>query len=512
MKKILSLLIAMALVLALGAFLPEGVLKAKALGSIEGLASDYLGKDRLYWNSYSGAAYYKVAVTSRVLNKTYKVTDPEFVFEDIFTEKGYIYTCSVTAYDSGNNALTSAKSKKVCYSANLTNMKINDDLTMTWDEFTGDYEQIHVNISINGRTGSVAGTTTGADLKPYLDNEPSGRYQIWVVAKVEYDNTLYSDYIYLDYESTALFVTSTKATITQPKEGMTPDDIKVTSLVLNDGDINASEAVKRTVLSWEDENGSALKATDKFEAGKKYTATLSVALVGRIFLDFDTGYYKYVTSSVNGIDTYVAHTYGKQNYEICAEMTIPTTLSEVQISINTPQAGDTVVNDDTDYTRITGCTEGVRVQEGLSSRTREYFSLYENGKKLASNAVFEKGHTYTARIRFRALGNYALADDLTVTIGGVKGKFVSSDTGVNENEYWVTYTADITVASDRTPGDLNGDKTVDLKDGLLISQHLAGWKVAINESNADVNGDKTVDLKDGLLLKQFLAGWKVTLK
>ena len=96
-----------------------------------------------------------------------------------------------------------------------------------------------------------------------------------------------------------------------------------------------------------------------------------------------------------------------------------------------------------------------------------------------------------------------------MTIGGVKCKFVSSDTGVNENEYWVTYTADITLASDRTPGDLNGDKTVDLKDGLLISQHLAGWKVKINESNADVNGDKTVDLKDGLLLQQHLAGWKV---
>ena len=65
---------------------------------------------------------------------------------------------------------------------------------------------------------------------------------------------------------------------------------------------------------------------------------------------------------------------------------------------------------------------------------------------------------------------------------------------------------------ERTPGDVNGDGSVDLKDGLFISQYLAGWNVAVNESNADVNGDNKVDLKDGLLLKQCLAGWKVELK
>ena len=61
-------------------------------------------------------------------------------------------------------------------------------------------------------------------------------------------------------------------------------------------------------------------------------------------------------------------------------------------------------------------------------------------------------------------------------------------------------------------GDVNGDGVVDLKDGLMLQQYLAGWKVGINTTNADVNGDGVVDLKDGLLLKQKLAGWKVTLK
>ena len=62
-----------------------------------------------------------------------------------------------------------------------------------------------------------------------------------------------------------------------------------------------------------------------------------------------------------------------------------------------------------------------------------------------------------------------------------------------------------------TPGDVNGDGSVDLKDGMLMQQYLAGWEVEIVMPNCDVNGDGEVNLKDGLLLKQYLAGWNVTL-
>ncbi len=507
MKKILSLLTVLALVLALGAFLPEGVLRAKALGSITGFGANYLGEDRLYWNEYDGAAYYKVEVTSRVLNKTYKVTEPEFVFEGLFTEKGIIYNCVVTAYDSSNNALAVSRSETVCTSAKLTNMKINDDLTMTWDEFTGDYEEIHVNINLNSSTGSVAGTTTGADLKPYLSDQPTGRYKIWVVAKVKYDNTLYSDYVYLDYESTALFVTSTKATITQPQEGMTPADTQVTSLVLNDGDINASEAVKRTVLSWEDESGSALGNTDKFECGKKYTATLRVALVGRIYLDFDTGYYKYVTSSVNGIDTAVAHTYGNQIYELCVEITVPKTVKNISIEVADPKKGEAV----NDSAAVTG--EGAAVIKYIKGPTKDILrtdlvTWYDGHKALDSSTVFEAGKTYSVRATLKADSGYVINANTKVTINGTEAKPLSDEYG----ESVVVYKADLVCPPDRIPGDVNGDGEVTVKDVTLLKQYLAKWNVTINKSNADVDGDREVTIKDLTILKQYLAKWKVELK
>ena len=57
-------------------------------------------------------------------------------------------------------------------------------------------------------------------------------------------------------------------------------------------------------------------------------------------------------------------------------------------------------------------------------------------------------------------------------------------------------------------GDLNNDGKVNLKDSMLLLQHLAGWDVMFNDVNADINGDGKVNLKDSMLLLQYLAGWE----
>ena len=66
----------------------------------------------------------------------------------------------------------------------------------------------------------------------------------------------------------------------------------------------------------------------------------------------------------------------------------------------------------------------------------------------------------------------------------------------------------------RVAGDVNDDKTVDLRDAAILTRHLVGgWNVTINKKNADVNGDNTVDLKDVVLIHRYLAGgWNVQLK
>ena len=60
-------------------------------------------------------------------------------------------------------------------------------------------------------------------------------------------------------------------------------------------------------------------------------------------------------------------------------------------------------------------------------------------------------------------------------------------------------------------GDVNGDGTINGKDGILLAQYLADWNVTIVDAAADCNGDGTINGKDGILLAQYLADWNVTL-
>lgn len=65
---------------------------------------------------------------------------------------------------------------------------------------------------------------------------------------------------------------------------------------------------------------------------------------------------------------------------------------------------------------------------------------------------------------------------------------------------------------DSSAGDINSDGFVDIKDAVLLAQHLAEWDVTVNEAAADCNGDGAVDIKDAVLLAQYLAEWDVELK
>ena len=63
-----------------------------------------------------------------------------------------------------------------------------------------------------------------------------------------------------------------------------------------------------------------------------------------------------------------------------------------------------------------------------------------------------------------------------------------------------------------TPGDVNADGSVNLKDAVLLRRMLAGWNVTADPLNADVNADGETDLQDVAAISRCLAGgWNTEL-
>ena len=60
-----------------------------------------------------------------------------------------------------------------------------------------------------------------------------------------------------------------------------------------------------------------------------------------------------------------------------------------------------------------------------------------------------------------------------------------------------------------TPGDINGDDDVNLKDLVALARKAADWDAEVDSYALDVNGDGKADLNDVNHLAQYLAGWDV---
>ncbi len=74
----------------------------------------------------------------------------------------------------------------------------------------------------------------------------------------------------------------------------------------------------------------------------------------------------------------------------------------------------------------------------------------------------------------------------------------------------ITVDGSVSVVS-YTPGDVNNDGKVNVKDLGLMQQYLNGWEVEIVKAAADVNGDDKINVKDLGLMQQHLNGWDVEL-
>ena len=102
---------------------------------------------------------------------------------------------------------------------------------------------------------------------------------------------------------------------------------------------------------------------------------------------------------------------------------------------------------------------------------------------------------------------HMLADGTIETLTPVK-----TDNGLTVTVYSL---ASFAVAwksgTSRLPGDVTGDKKVDIFDLIRLRKYLARMEVEINEKNADVTGDNKVDIFDLIRLRKYLAKFDVTL-
>lgn len=89
----------------------------------------------------------------------------------------------------------------------------------------------------------------------------------------------------------------------------------------------------------------------------------------------------------------------------------------------------------------------------------------------------------------------------TVDVEGVR-TFTCSRCGVKRLE-----TIEKLPAPSHTPGDVNCDNNIDIKDVIAIRRYIAGgYGAAIDEAVANVNDDTKIDVKDVIIMRRHIAG------
>lgn len=65
--------------------------------------------------------------------------------------------------------------------------------------------------------------------------------------------------------------------------------------------------------------------------------------------------------------------------------------------------------------------------------------------------------------------------------------------------------------SDKVPGDVNSDGSINMRDVVALFQYVSRWNVSISTVNGDVTADGSLNMRDVVLLFQYVSRWDVTL-
>ena len=184
------------------------------------------------------------------------------------------------------------------------------------------------------------------------------------------------------------------------------------------------------------------------------------------------------------------------------------TVDTLDIMINVPVAGDhpafyAETNDLAYYPNSYGDNDTGIVWEDITEG-------FEG--ELTREDTFLAGHEYRVSICVTpARGcTFATTDDgyssVYADVNGQWASVVTSDTYPAEEYVFVVYDFIVDGEVDVMVGDINGDDTVNGKDGNLLSRILSGGYALDDITTADIDGDGMISGKDANLLKIMIAG------
>ncbi len=190
------------------------------------------------------------------------------------------------------------------------------------------------------------------------------------------------------------------------------------------------------------------------------------------------------------------------------------------------KAGKLIVPDTNAAGSACGCgsayLEHVVLAETCTEDGAEYDRCTKCGAVSNRTVIPAAGHTYTC-VTTAATCTQAGANVYTCSCGDSYGETLPP-TG---HDFDASIAQNVTVADGtktvrcarcdaclvNTPGDVNADGVVNLKDTVQLRRALAGWDVHADPLNADVDADGDADLMDVALLTRCLAGgWGVELR
>lgn len=106
-------------------------------------------------------------------------------------------------------------------------------------------------------------------------------------------------------------------------------------------------------------------------------------------------------------------------------------------------------------------------------------------------------------LSFDVSENASEGDKYSVNITSRNGDFV--DTQLNPVD--ISISSGIVSIINYDPGDVNGDKNINMMDVILIRRYIAGgYDVTINAGAADVNADSSINMIDVIMIRRYIAG------